>query len=99
MQRLILSQNLCGDPVLFPSVEGFGVEHDVRTVARLRAGDVALPTQLHPRYGQDRPGQTGSGQRTTTSITRKMGDAGMRQHTPSISVGEGEDVMFIVLQT
>lgn len=46
------------DPVLLPAIEGFGVEDDVRTVARLGAGDVALAAQLHPRHGQNRPGQT-----------------------------------------
>lgn len=57
---IFLLQNLSGDPVLLSTVEGFGVEHDVSTIARLGAGDVALPTQLHPRHSQNRPGQTGS---------------------------------------
>lgn len=55
-------QYLSSYPVLFSSIEGFGVEHDVSTVAWLRAGDVALPTKLHPWHSQNRPGQTGSGQ-------------------------------------
>lgn len=58
---VFLLQNLGCDPVLFPSVEGFGVEHNVSAVARLGAGDVALPAQLHPRHSQNRPGQTDSG--------------------------------------
>ena len=58
VQTFFFLQDLSGDPVLLPSVEGFGVAHDVGAVARLGAGDVALAAQLHPRHRQDRPGQT-----------------------------------------
>lgn len=53
---IFLLQNLSGDPVLLSSIERFGVEHDVGAVARLGAGYVALPTELHPWHGQNRPG-------------------------------------------
>lgn len=58
---IFLLQNLSGDPVLLPSIKRFGMEHNVSTVARLGAGDVALPTQLHPWHSQNRPGQMRSG--------------------------------------
>lgn len=68
-----LLQNLSGDPVLLPAVEGFGVEHDVRAVARLGAGDVALPAELHPRYSQNWPGRTSSGSAKGTLLSVSLG--------------------------
>lgn len=69
-----LLQNLSGDPVLLPAVEGFGVEHDVGAVARLGAGDVALPAELHPRHSQNRPAQTSSGSAKGTLSSVSFGD-------------------------
>lgn len=50
-------QNLSRDPVLLPTVEGLGVEHNGGAVAWFGAGDIALPTQLHPRHRQNRPAE------------------------------------------
>lgn len=71
-ETIVLLQNLSSDPVLLPSVEGFGVEHDVSAVARLGAGNVAFSTQLHPRHSQNRPGQMGSGSVKHISMSREM---------------------------
>lgn len=60
--------------MLLPAIEGFGVEHDVRAVARLGAGDVALPAELHPRYSQNRPAQTRSGSAKDTLRSVSFGD-------------------------
>lgn len=92
-------QYVSGDPVLLPTIEGFGVEDDVGAVARLGAGDVALPAQLHPRHREDGPGQTdrlGSERQTQHAGGRRRV---LAHQLPAVSVREGEDVMFIVLQT
>lgn len=101
--NIVILQNLSRDSVLLPSIEGFGVEHDVSAVARLGARDVTLPTQLHPRHSQDRPKQTGSGfSQVPLNIERcssLTADKVRHQHKPAVSIGKREDVMFIMVQT
>lgn len=91
--------------MLLPSVERFGVEHNVGTVARLGAGDVALAAQLHPGHRQNRPRRrtvaVSQGQRMTEEFgfTEAKTEQTERLDEPAVAVGEGEDVMLIVLQT
>lgn len=48
-------QYLSSYPVFLSSIEGFGVENYIGTVARFGTGNIALATKLHPRNGEDRP--------------------------------------------
>lgn len=92
-------QDLSSDPVLLSSVEGFGVEHYVCTVARLGAGDVALTTQLHPRHSQNWPADKDFCQWRQGKSHSYFKWWQRQRHTPAVSIRKGEDVVFIVLQT
>lgn len=87
--------------MLLPSIERFGVKHNVGTVARLGAGDVALAAQLHPRHRQNRPGRGDSqGQSGSAGdIEMRLHRSAERRDQPAVAVGEGEDVMLVVFQT
>jgi len=39
--------------VLLSSIEGFGVENYIGTVARFGTGNIAFPTQLNPWNSED----------------------------------------------
>lgn len=53
-------QYLSSYSVFLSSVEGFGMENYIGTVARFRTGNIAFATKLHPRNGEDRPTDTQS---------------------------------------